>query len=121
VVFIPSTVHGTVGVSGAAALNAVVSRPDGSRIAYVTTKSPGAAAQYDVTVGAPSSALRARVHDEAANPLPPIPEPTARAMAESALRAQTQSPNPSIRSTAQLVEGLAAIVLGTSDPGAGST
>jgi endoglycosylceramidase len=117
-VFIPSTVHGTVGVTGAAALDAVVNRPDGSRIAYVTTKSPGATAQYEVTVGAPSPAVRGRVVQEASNPLPPIPEPTARAMAESALTAQTQSPNPSLRSTAQLIEGLAAIVLGTSDPGA---
>jgi endoglycosylceramidase len=120
-VFVPSTVRGTIGVSGAAALDAVVRRPDGSRTAYVTTKSPGAMAPYEVTVGAPPSALRARVLDEAANPLPPIPESTARAMAESALRAETQSPNPSIRSTAQLVEGLATIVLGTSDPGAAST
>jgi endoglycosylceramidase len=120
-VFIPSTVHGAVDVSGAAALDAVVNRPDGSRIAYVTTKSPGAAARYGVTVGSPPSALRAHVVAEAANPLQPIPEPTARAMAESALTAQTQSPNPSIRSTAQLIEGLAAIVLGTSDPGAAST
>jgi endoglycosylceramidase len=118
VVFIPSTVRGTVGVSGTAALDAVVSRPDGSRIAYVTAKSPGVAARYEVTVGIPPDSLRARVLHEAANPVPPIPEPTARAMAENALTVEAQSPNPSIRSTAQLIEGLAAIVLGTSDPGA---
>jgi hypothetical protein len=40
----------------------------------------------------------------------------ARAMAETALQTEAQSPNASIRSTAQLVEGLAAIVLGTTDP-----
>jgi endoglycosylceramidase len=121
VVFIPTTVHGTVGVRGAAALDAVVSRPDGSRVAYVTTKSPGATAQYAVTVGAPTSALRARVLQEAANPLPPIPESQARALAEGALSAETHSPNPSVRSTAQLIEGLATVVLGASDPGAAST
>ena len=41
-VFIPSTVHGAVHVSGAAALDAVVTRPDGSRLAYVTTTLPDA-------------------------------------------------------------------------------
>jgi endoglycosylceramidase len=118
VVFIPSTVRGAVDASGAAVLDAVVTRPDGSRIAYVTTKSPGAAARYGVTVGVPPDSLRARVLGEAVNPLPPIPEPAARAMAEDALTVEAHSPNPSIRSTAQLIEGLAAIVLGTSDPGA---
>jgi hypothetical protein len=37
-------------------------------------------------------------------------------MAESALAAEAQSPDPSVRSTAQLVQGLANIVLGTSNP-----
>jgi hypothetical protein len=37
-------------------------------------------------------------------------------MAENALQTEAQSPNPSIRSTAQLVQGLAAIVLGPTDP-----
>jgi hypothetical protein len=109
-------VRGAVGVTGAATLDAVVTHPDGSRVAYVTTKSAAAAAQYSVTVGAPPASLLARVLEVAANPLPPIPEPTARAMAESALSAEAQSSNPSIRSTAQLIEGLATIVLGTSDP-----
>ena len=35
IVSIPSTVHGAVRVSGAARLDAVVTRPDGSRLAYV--------------------------------------------------------------------------------------
>jgi len=40
----------------------------------------------------------------------------ARAMAESALDTEAHSSNASVRSTAQLVEGLAAIVLGQADP-----
>ena len=121
IVFIPSTVHGAVHVTGAAALDSVVTRPDGSRFAYVTTSalSPtqsGPATRYVVTVGAASAALTARVVAEADNPLQPIAEPAARALAVSALDAAASSPNASIRSTAQLVQGLADIVLGTSDP-----
>ena len=117
VVSIPSTVHGAVRVSGAARVDAVVTRPDGSRVAYVTTTLPGGApAPYDIIVGPASAALRAQVAAEAINPLPPINEPTARAMAESALTAEANSTNASIRSTAQLVQGLASIVLGPTDP-----
>ncbi len=122
VVFIPSTVHGAVHVSGAAALDTVVTRPDGSRLGYVTTTLPGqvgsAADRYGITVGSASKALTARVAAEAAAPPPPIGEPVARAAAEGALSAETHSPNASIRSTAQLVEGLAGIVLGSTDPNA---
>jgi endoglycosylceramidase len=116
---IPSTVRGTVRVRGFAALDAVVTRPDGSRLAYVTTKAPVATsgtANYVVTVGAPPTSLRDQVEEEAADPPAPISEPAARAMAENALQTEAQSPNPSIRSTAQLVQGLAAIVLGPTDP-----
>ena len=119
-IFIPSTVHGAVHVSGAAALDAVVTRPDGSRLGYVTTSLPDALGspgdRYGVTVGPASKALTALVANEASNPPPPISEPVARAAAESALTAETHSPDASIRSTAQLVEGLAGIVLGSSDP-----
>jgi hypothetical protein len=45
-----------------------------------------------------------------------ISEPVARAAAERALTAEANSPNASIRSTAQLVEGLAGVVLGSTDP-----
>jgi endoglycosylceramidase len=119
-VFVPSTVPGAVHVSGAARLDSVVTRSDGSRLAYVTTTLPGSAAssadRYGVTVGAASQALRTRVAAEATSPLPPISEPVARAQAESALSTEAHSPNASIRSTAQLVEGLAGIVLGSTDP-----
>jgi hypothetical protein len=120
VVFVPSTVPGDVHVSGAATLDSVVTRPDGSRLAYVTTtlagSAGGGAARYGVTVGAASQALRTRVASEAASPLQPVSEPVARAEAESALSAEAHSSNASIRSTAQLVEGLAGIVLGSTDP-----
>jgi endoglycosylceramidase len=119
-IYIPSTVHGGVRVNGAAALDAVVTRPDGSRLAFVTTTAlpttSAAAANYGVTVGAPPASLRDKVDEESAAPPAPISEPVARAMAESALTAEAQSPNSSVRSTAQLVQGLANIVLGTTDP-----
>jgi hypothetical protein len=121
VVSIPATVRGSVQVSGAAVLAAVVTRPDGSRMAYVTpTVSPSSDAvaplPYIVTVGPASAALRAEVASAAATPPAPIAEPQARTMAIAALEAQAQSPNASVRSTAQLIQGLAGIVLGTTDP-----
>ena len=73
---------------------------------------------YGVTVGAPATSLRDKVEQEAADPPAPISGSVARAMAESALAAEAQSPNASVRSTAQLVQGLANIVLGTTDPNA---
>jgi hypothetical protein len=120
VIFIPSTVHGAVHVTGAAAVDAVTTRPDASRLAYIRTTKPGSA-RYGVTVGQAPSALTSRVAAEAATPLQPISEQEARAMAESALDAETHSPDAAIRSTAQLVKGLAGIVLGSSDPNAPST
>jgi hypothetical protein len=117
---IPSTVHGAVAVAGSALLDAVVTRPDGSRLAFVTTKGPTTApattANYAVTVGTPPASLRDHVEQESLDPPAPISEPVARAMAESALQTEAQSPDASIRSTAQLIEGLATIVLGTTDP-----
>jgi endoglycosylceramidase len=116
---IPSTVHGAVAVTGSAVLDAVVTRPDGSRLAFVTMKGPTApatTANYSVTVGTPPAELRDHVEQEALDPPAPISEPVARGMAESALRTEANSPDASIRSTAQLIEGLAAIVLGTTDP-----
>jgi hypothetical protein len=71
-----------------------------------------------VTVGPASPALLARVGSEAAHPPAPITEPTARAMALDALDALARSPNANLRSQAQLVQGLAGVVLGTSDPNA---
>ncbi len=115
VLSIPSTVQGAVHVNGAAVLDAVVSRPDRSRVAYVTTTSTGSV-RYGVTVGPASAALTARVATEASSPLQPISEPVARGMAESALNTEAHSPDASIRSTAQLVQGLAGIVLGSTDP-----
>ena len=116
VISIPSTVGGAVRVSGAARLDTVVTRPDGSRVAFVTTTLPGPTDGYGVTVGSASTALTTRVAAEAANPPQPISEPTARAMAVGALTAAANSPDASLRSTAQLVQGLADVVLGSTDP-----
>jgi endoglycosylceramidase len=122
VVFVPSTVHGAVGVSGAAVLDAVITRPDGSRLAYVTPTMPPVASNaaapptYGVIVGAASAVLRAQVAAEADHPPAPIAEPVARAMVLAALDADAHSTDASVRSTAQLVQGLAGIVLGTTDP-----
>jgi endoglycosylceramidase len=119
-IYIPSTVHGVVKVDGSAALDAVVTRPDGSRLAFIRTTVPptasAAAATYGITVGTPFASFRDQVEAEATDPPSPIGEPEARAMAEGALAAEAQSPDSSVRSTAQLVQGLANIVLGTTDP-----
>ncbi len=120
VIAIPSSVRGAVKASGAAALDSVVTRPDGSRLAYVRTTAPGSV-HYGVTVGHASPSLLARVAAAASSPLPPISEPVARAMAEDALNTEAHSSDASIRSTAQLVQGLAGIVLGSTDPNGAST
>jgi hypothetical protein len=120
VIAVPSSVRGAVKVSGAAALDSVVTRPDGSRLAYVRTTASGAV-HYGVTVGRASLSLIARVAAAASSPLPPISEPMARAMAEEALDSEAHSPDASIRSTAQLVQGLAGLVLGSTDPNGAST
>jgi len=73
---------------------------------------------YQVSVGAPPDALLARVRSEATAPPPPISEPTARAMALDALNTLTHSSNANVRSQAQLVQGLAGVVVGTTDPNA---
>jgi endoglycosylceramidase len=125
VISIPSTVHGAVKVSGSAMLDTVVTAPDRSRTAYVTTTLPdvGSTSQsallpYTVTVGSPSDALLARVNAEAASPPQPISEPTARTMALDALNALAQSSNTNLRSQAQLIQSLANVVLGPTDPNA---
>jgi hypothetical protein len=109
-----------VKVDGSAALDAVVTRPDGSRLAFIRTTVPPtasvAAATYGITVGTPLASFRDQVEAEATDPPSPIGEPDARAMAEGALAAEAKSPDSSVRSTAQLVQGLANIVLGTTDP-----
>jgi hypothetical protein len=122
VLSIPSTVQGAVKVAGSALLDAVTTAPDGSRTAYITTTFPRAAnaasAGYQVSVGTPPDALLARVRTEAATPPPPISEPTARAMALDALNTLAHSSSANVRSQAQLVQGLANVVLGTTDPNA---
>ncbi len=120
VVYIPSDVTGRVRVSGSAVLDALVTAPDGSRRVYVTTTivpvaSDGTEA-YRVTVGSPSAALVAQVEAEAAAPAAPISEPTARAMFFDALTAAAHSSDKSVAANAQLVQGLAGIVLGSTDP-----
>ncbi len=120
VVYIPSDVRGPVRASGSASLDRVVGAPDGSRRAYITTTLlpvPSNATQvYRVTVGTPSAALTSRVAAEAVTPLPPISEPAARAMALGALTAAEHSSDKSLAANAQLVQGLAGIVLGSTDP-----
>ena len=120
IVFIPSSRKGEVRVTGAAAstrwrpgsTEPVRLRDDVDALAH-----PEQPDTRDlVTVGPAPAALTARVVAEADNPLQPIAEPAARAQAVSALAAAASSPNASIRSTAQLVQGLADIVLGSSDP-----
>jgi endoglycosylceramidase len=123
VVYIPATVDGAVAAAGNATLDVVLTQPDGSRLAYVAPEIPshkspasGARFTYTVTVGHATSALRNSVAQAAADPPPPIAEPQARALSEQALHAALTSTNPKIRSTAQLVNVLAGLVLGSTDP-----
>jgi endoglycosylceramidase len=122
VVYIPSDVTGPVRVSGSARLDGIVRAPDGSRRAYVSTTllpvASGGTQAYRVTVGSPSAALTSRVVSEAAAPPPPIAEPAARAMALGALTAEANSSDKSLAANAELVKGLAEVVLGPTDPNA---
>ncbi len=135
VVSIPSTVHGTVAVSGQATLDDVVTEPDSSRLAYVApTGSSGtatvpvlgtpavgvlqssASGTYAVTVGPASVSLRAGVAAEAAQPPQPISEVTARAITEHFLKEAEASTNPHIRANARLAATLAVLLFGSKDP-----
>ena len=117
--YLPPAVHGGVVVGGHAVLDTVLIRPDGSRIAYVAPQTHGVTrtpAPYTVSVGNPSRQLRAVVALTAARPPPPIGEPQARALAESNVQTALHSSNRKVRSAAQLVNVLAQLVLGSSDP-----
>lgn len=132
-VYIPGTVTGPVEVGGAARLDAVTTAPDGSRTAWVepTGADPSgmgatdasAVGRYTVTVGTPGPAtisLLSQVEASAADPLPPISEVQARQTAEAALAQAAQSQDPSIRAKAALADELASLLLGPTDPTAGS-
>ncbi|MGP0029367.1 MAG: glycoside hydrolase family 5 protein [Acidimicrobiales bacterium] len=119
VVYIPDSVHGSVSVGGHAVLDAVLTRPDGSRLAYVAPQVPTAGATpaaYTVSVGTPSRSLRSTVAVAAAHPPAPISEPQARALLLHSVQVALHSPNKQVRSNAPLVEVLAQLVLGSSDP-----
>jgi endoglycosylceramidase len=118
-VSVPAGVPGPVRVMGRAALDAVVTAPDGSRLVYVTPSGPAGGQDgggYAVTVGNPPAALRQQVDHLAQHPLPPIAEPQARALAEQALAHEVASPNAALAAKAKLVQALAGLVLGPSDP-----
>jgi endoglycosylceramidase len=119
VVYIPSVVKGPVRVRGSAILDGIVTAPDGSRRAYVTTTldpTSNGTDIYRVTVGSPSAALTGHVVAEAASPPAPISEPAARAMALGAVTAALHSSDKSVAANAELVQALAKVVLGSTDP-----
>jgi len=116
VVYIPSSAHGSVNVTGAAVLDTVTTNPDGSRDAYVA---PDGSSNYGVEVGHPTTLLIAAVDAAAAHPLPPISEPQARQLAEQVITQSEQSSNKNIASNAALASSLATLLLGTTDPAAG--
>jgi len=122
VVYIPSTVHGHVAVSGRARLASVVIHPDGSRSAYVapTGRRAGSSAEtgggYEVMVGSPSRSLVAGVAAGALHPPEPITEPQARQILDQFLAGALKSTNASIRSNAELANALAGLLLGSTDP-----
>ncbi len=114
-VYIPSTVHGAVVAAGASTLDAIVAAPDGSRTAYVAPTGGGA---YWVTVGTISATQLQAAKQAGAAPPAPISEVSARQTAEAALTAAENSSNATYRSNAQLVSGLANLLLGPTDPNA---
>ncbi len=116
IVYIPSTVHGPVKVTGGAALDAVTSNPDGSRDAYVA---PTGTSSYGIEVGTPSAMTVDAVDAAAAHPLQPISESAARQLAERTIAQAAQSSDPTIAGNAALAGTLANLLLGTSDPAAG--
>jgi hypothetical protein len=117
VVTVPARVHGAVTVGGAAAVDAVQVRPDGSRLAWVAPTGDG---RYTVTVGSPPPSVAATAAAEAAAPLPRIGEPEARAQLESALATFEQSGDPSVKADAALAGGLLGTLFGTGpDPNTG--
>ena len=118
-VYIPSDVHAAVAVGGRAVLAALVTEPDGSRLAYVAPEggdAGSAAGAYSVTVGVPGAALVAQVATDAAGPPAPISEPVARETTEEALAAAAASPDAHVRANAGLASTLAGLLLGPSDP-----
>ncbi|HXW35041.1 MAG TPA: hypothetical protein VEJ87_10725, partial [Acidimicrobiales bacterium] len=121
VIYVPPGDHERISVSGAAELDTEKLRPDGSALVYVApdplTGPDRPALPYTVTIGnAASDGTLARVTALARNPLPPIPEPAARAILEQALSVAEVSTDPKVRSGAQLAAPLAGILLPTPDP-----
>jgi endoglycosylceramidase len=115
VVYIPASAHGSVSTTGGATLDQVTTNPDGSRDAYVA---PSGTSRYWVEVGKPSSSMVAAVNSAAVHPLPPISEPQARQMVEQFIAQAKESPNSTIAGNAGLVDTLAGLLLGTTDPAA---
>jgi hypothetical protein len=91
-------------------LDAVISRPDGSRLAYVA---PTGAGRYMVTVGSPSPTVTATVAQRSTVALAPITEPQARALLESSLRQFEASGDAKVRANAALAPVLLAELLGS--------
>jgi endoglycosylceramidase len=114
-VYVPSTVTGPVSVTGAATRGGVVRAPDGSRLVSVHPTRAGTG-RYEVTVGTGGASVAAGISHLASDPLPPIGEPQARALALHAIAAAQVSANPRIRKNAALAAALATLLLGTSDP-----
>lgn len=118
VVFIAAGVDGRVAVSGAAVLDAVVTRPDGSRLAFIAPRgaprSPSTPATYTVTVGTVPPAELSAVLAEAAHPLPPIPEVQARALLDAAIARAEASSVPAVRAGGDLAAQLEPLLLGPS-------
>jgi endoglycosylceramidase len=118
IVYLPARAHGRVVVSGAAVLDAVVARPDGSRLAYVAPTGRG---RYTVRVGMPDPTVRATAAQRADSPLASIGEPQARAALQAGLAQIGTSSNPKIRGAAAEAPALLGSLLGTGpDPNGGS-
>ena len=80
---------------------------------------PTGTSRYGIEVGKPSGSMVAAVNSAAVHPLPPISEPQARQMVEQFITRAKQSPDSTIAGNAGLVDTLAGLLLGTTDPAAG--
>jgi endoglycosylceramidase len=114
-VYVPSTVHGPVTVTGHAQAATTVRQPDGSRLITVRPTGMG---RYGVTVGNDGPAVAQAILSLAAHPLPPITEPQARSIALAALAVAEGSSNAKIKANAALAGTLATLLLGAHDPNA---
>lgn len=107
-VWIPPQVKGTVVVDGAALLDEVETKPDGSRFAWLAPKGGGS---YGMHLGPAKAVAALQAQMSASPPLTPIDDVTARQTFKDFVLAAQASSNADIAAKAMLVEAIAESVL----------